>query len=91
LGARLRELRFTCPGGRLTGRQLAQRLGWPGSEVSQLENGKQTAAPEDLRAWADATEQPGVHPELAARLASSRTSGHGVERWRTASSLFTKG
>ncbi|MFG2650127.1 helix-turn-helix domain-containing protein [Streptomyces sp. NPDC048436] len=69
LGARLRELRFSCPGGRLTGQQLAQRLGWQGSKVSKLENGRQTATPEDLRAWADATEQPGVYPELAAQLA----------------------
>ncbi|KOG88962.1 helix-turn-helix domain-containing protein [Streptomyces varsoviensis] len=69
LGTRLRELRFSCPGGRLTGQQLAQRLGWQGSKVSKLENGRQTATPEDLRAWADATEQPEVYAELAARLA----------------------
>jgi transcriptional regulator with XRE-family HTH domain len=81
LGARLRELRFTCPGGRLTGRQLAQRLGWPGSKVSKLENGKQTATPEDLRAWADATEQPGVYPELAARLAGFESH---IRSWRRA-------
>jgi len=81
LGARLRELRFTCPGGRLTGQQLAQRLGWPGSKVSKLENGKQTAAPEDLRAWADATEQPGVYPELASRLAGFESH---IRSWRRA-------
>jgi transcriptional regulator with XRE-family HTH domain len=81
LGARLRELRFTCPGGRLTGQQLAQRLGWPGSKVSKLENGKQTATPEDLRAWADATEQPGVYAELAARLAGFESH---IRSWRRA-------
>ncbi|MFJ9746188.1 helix-turn-helix domain-containing protein [Streptomyces chartreusis] len=81
LGARLRELRFTCPGGRLTGQQLAQRLGWPGSKVSKLENGKQTATPEDLRAWADATEQPGVYPELASRLAGFESH---IRSWRRA-------
>lgn len=81
LGARLRELRFTCPDGRLTGQQLAQRLGWPGSKVSKLENGKQTATPEDLRAWADATEQPGVYPELAARLAGFESH---IRSWRRA-------
>ncbi|WNZ12074.1 helix-turn-helix transcriptional regulator [Streptomyces sp. 11x1] len=81
LGARLRELRFTCPGGRLTGQQLAQRLGWPGSKVSKLENGKQTATPEDLRAWADATGQPGVYPELAARLAGFESH---IRSWRRA-------
>lgn len=81
LGARLRELRFSCPGGRLTGQQLAQRLGWPGSKVSKLENGRQTAAPEDLRAWADATGQPGVYPELAARLAGFESH---IRSWRRA-------
>lgn len=81
MGARLRELRFTCPGGRLTGQQLAQRLGWPGSKVSKLENGRQTATPEDLRAWADATEQPGVYPELAARLAGFESH---IRSWRRA-------
>ncbi|MFJ7996931.1 helix-turn-helix domain-containing protein [Streptomyces sp. NPDC096310] len=81
LGARLRELRFTCPGGRLTGQQLAQRLDWPGSKVSKLENGKQTAAPEDLRAWADATEQPGAYAELAGRLAGFESH---IRSWRRA-------
>ncbi|MEV3932895.1 helix-turn-helix transcriptional regulator [Streptomyces sp. NPDC049944] len=81
LGARLRELRFSCPGGRLTGQQLAQRLGWQGSKVSKLENGRQTATPEDLRAWADATEQPGVYAELTARLAGFESH---IRSWRRA-------
>ncbi|MEU6197705.1 helix-turn-helix transcriptional regulator [Streptomyces sp. NPDC047061] len=81
LGARLRELRFSCPGGRLTGQQLAQRLGWPGSKVSKLENGKQTATPEDLQAWADATGQPELYPELAARLAGFESH---IRSWRRA-------
>jgi transcriptional regulator with XRE-family HTH domain len=81
LGARLRELRFSCPSGRLTGQQLARRLDWPGSKVSKLENGKQTAAPEDLRAWADATEQPGVYAELAARLTGFESH---IRSWRRA-------
>jgi transcriptional regulator with XRE-family HTH domain len=81
LGARLRELRFSCPGGRLTGRQLAQRLGWPGSKVSKLENGRQTATPEDLQAWADGTEQPDLYPELAARLAGFESH---IRSWRRA-------
>lgn len=81
LGARLRELRFSCPGGQLTGQQLAQRLGWQGSKVSKLENGKQTATPEDLRAWADATEQPDAYPELAARLAGFESH---IRSWRRA-------
>ncbi len=81
LGTRLRELRFSCPGGRLTGQQIAQRLGWQGSKVSKLENGKQTATPEDLRAWADATEQPEVYGELAARLAGFESH---IRSWRRA-------
>ncbi|MGM9336719.1 helix-turn-helix domain-containing protein [Streptomyces murinus] len=81
LGARLRELRFSCPGGRLTGQQLAERLGWAGSKVSKLENGKQTATAEDLQAWADATEQPDVYPELAARLAGFESH---IRSWRRA-------
>ncbi|WP_327667612.1 helix-turn-helix transcriptional regulator [Streptomyces sp. NBC_00485] len=81
LGARLRELRFSCPDGRLTGQHLAQRLDWPGSKVSKLENGKQTATPEDLRAWADATGQPDVYPELASRLAGFESH---IRSWRRA-------
>ncbi|MFF4080898.1 helix-turn-helix domain-containing protein [Streptomyces sp. NPDC001777] len=68
LGARLRELRVTCPGGRLTGSQLAERLGWAQSKVSKLENGRQTATPEDLQLWAVATGHPDTHDELQARL-----------------------
>ncbi|MEV7275436.1 helix-turn-helix transcriptional regulator [Streptomyces sp. NPDC093111] len=79
LGARLRELRSTCPAGRLTGQQLARLLGWPGSKVSKLENGRQTASPEDLRAWAEATGQPDVYPELAARLAGFESH---IRSWR---------
>nr|WP_203632085.1 helix-turn-helix transcriptional regulator [Streptomyces halstedii] len=81
MGARLRELRFTCPGGRLTGQQLAQRLGWQGSKVSKLENGRQTATPEDLRAWADATGHPGAYPELASWLAGFESH---IRSWRRA-------
>ncbi|WP_445408204.1 helix-turn-helix domain-containing protein [Streptomyces albidoflavus] len=81
LGVRLRELRFTCPGGRLTGQQLAQRLGWAGSKVSKLEHGRQTATPEDLRAWAYATGQPEAYAELAARLAGFESH---IRSWRRA-------
>ncbi|MEU9413581.1 helix-turn-helix transcriptional regulator [Streptomyces sp. NPDC048281] len=81
LGARLRELRFSSPGCRLTGQQLAQRLRWPPSKVSKLELGKQTATPEDLQAWAEATGQPGAYPELAARLAGFESH---IRSWRRA-------
>ncbi|MEV5596027.1 helix-turn-helix transcriptional regulator [Streptomyces sp. NPDC052496] len=68
LGVRLRELRLACPDGRLTGTQLAELLGWPRTKVSKLENGRQAATPEDLRAWAGATGQPELEGELQARL-----------------------
>ncbi|WP_433890093.1 helix-turn-helix domain-containing protein [Streptomyces sp. CA-111067] len=81
LGARLRELRLSSPDGRLTGQQLAQRLGWQGSKVSKLENGRQTATPEDLRAWAEATGRPEASAELAARLAGFESH---IRSWRRA-------
>ncbi|MGW4318114.1 helix-turn-helix domain-containing protein [Streptomyces sp. NPDC004684] len=68
LGRRLRELRLESPGGRLTGTELAERLGWPQSKISKLENGRQTPTDGDLRAWADATHQSGAFDELSARL-----------------------
>jgi transcriptional regulator with XRE-family HTH domain len=79
LGARLRELRVSGPGGRLTGPQLAQRLGWPHSKIYKLENGRQTATHEDLRAWAEATNQPDAAEELHARLRGLESQ---VRSWR---------
>ncbi|MEU8930190.1 helix-turn-helix transcriptional regulator [Streptomyces sp. NPDC048409] len=79
LGARLRELRFSAPEGRLTGTALARRLGWPGSKVSKLELGKQTATPEDLQAWAEACGQPAAYDELRARLAGFESH---IRSWR---------
>ncbi|AOR31044.1 transcriptional regulator [Streptomyces fodineus] len=68
LGLRLRELRLTTPAGRLTGAQLAERLGWPASKVSKLELGKQTATPEDLRMYTEAVGRPEAYEEVLARL-----------------------
>ncbi len=65
LGARLRELRAESG---LTGRELADALGWPQSKVSKLETGRQTATVDDLRAWAEGTGQPGAADGLVARL-----------------------
>ncbi|WP_181787180.1 helix-turn-helix domain-containing protein [Streptomyces phytophilus] len=79
LGARLRELRYSTPDGRLTGIALARALGWPNSKVSKLELGKQTATPEDLRAWADACGQPESYQELRARLAGFESH---IRSWR---------
>ncbi|GGR61425.1 MULTISPECIES: helix-turn-helix domain-containing protein [Streptomyces] len=79
LGRRLRELRIESPDGRLTGSQLAQRLGWPQSKVSKLENGRQTPTDDDLRAWADAVRQPTAFAELRARLRGFESH---IRSWR---------
>ncbi|MEU9195790.1 helix-turn-helix domain-containing protein [Streptomyces hundungensis] len=81
LGLRLRELRLTAPEGRLTGTRLAERLGpgWTKAKISKLENGKQTATAEDLRAWAAGTGQPGAGDELIARLRGFESH---IRSWR---------
>lgn len=79
LGVRLRELRTTCPGGRLTGAELAARLGWTQSKVSKLENGRQTATPEDLEMWAGGVEQPEARDELLGRLRGLESH---IRSWR---------
>ncbi|MFJ3713744.1 helix-turn-helix domain-containing protein [Streptomyces sp. NPDC090053] len=81
LGIRLRELRLTAPEGRLTGTQLATRLGpgWSKVKVSKLENGRQTATSEDLRAWAQGTGQPETYDELLARLRGFESH---IRSWR---------
>jgi len=79
LGIRLRELRLTAPDGRLTGSALARQLGWPQPKVSKLENGRQTATPDDLRAWAEATGQPNAYDELLARLRGFESH---IRSWR---------
>jgi transcriptional regulator with XRE-family HTH domain len=72
-------LRVDGPEGRLTGVQLAQRLGWRQSKVSKLENGRQTPTDDDLRAWAEAVGQPAVFPELRARLKGFESH---IRSWR---------
>ncbi|SMF64600.1 helix-turn-helix transcriptional regulator [Streptomyces sp. Amel2xC10] len=79
LGVRLRELRLSAPGGRLTGAQLAERQGWHKSKVSRLENGRQTPTADDLRAWAEATGQPDTYDELLARLRGFESH---IRSWR---------
>ncbi|MDI3408373.1 helix-turn-helix domain-containing protein [Streptomyces cavernicola] len=79
LGERMRELRYSTTEGRLTGTQLAQRLGWAHSKVYKLENGQQTATIEDLRAWADAVQQPHAFQELASRLRGFESH---IRSWR---------
>ncbi|MFJ7249608.1 helix-turn-helix domain-containing protein [Kitasatospora sp. NPDC098652] len=76
LGQRLRELRTE---GGLTGRQLADRLGWTQSKVSKLETGRQTATHGDLDAWAEGVGQPHTAAELSAKL---RAFESGTRSWR---------
>lgn len=47
-GNRLRALRLDAG---LTGKELADRLGWAASKVSRLEHGRQTASADDVGAW----------------------------------------
>ncbi|MFE6284336.1 helix-turn-helix domain-containing protein [Streptomyces sp. NPDC057877] len=79
LGTRLRELRLSAADGRLTGPQLARRLGWPHSKVYKLEGGRQTATGDDLRAWAEAVGEPEVTEELLARLRGFESH---IRSWR---------
>lgn len=79
LGARLRELRLSAPGGRLTGTELAGRYRWNKSKVSRLENGRQTPTPDGLRKWAEATGSPEAYGELLARLRGFESH---IRSWR---------
>jgi transcriptional regulator with XRE-family HTH domain len=76
LGKRLRELR-TVAG--LSGRALAELLGWPASKVSKLENAQQTPTDDDIRNWTRAT---GNEPETDALLASLHTLEIQHAEWR---------
>jgi transcriptional regulator with XRE-family HTH domain len=69
-GIRLRQLREEAE---LSGKELAERLGWPASKVSRLENGRQTASADDVRAWATALSTPSeLRDELVSDLRSLR-------------------
>ncbi|MEG3628785.1 Scr1 family TA system antitoxin-like transcriptional regulator [Streptomyces poriticola] len=83
LGGRLRELRISAAVGRLTGPQLAERLGWVHSKIYKLEGGRQTATSDDLRAWAEAVGRPEVTEELLARLRGFESHIRSRRRHRT--------
>lgn len=69
-GNRLRRLREDAE---LTGKVFAERLGWPASKVSRLENGRQTATVADVEAWTGALGAPdAVRAELVDDLRSLR-------------------
>lgn len=69
LATRLRVLRTSVG---LSGKELAQALGWPASKVSRLENGKQMPSATDLQAWAAACQAPAEADQLLARLAEGQ-------------------
>jgi len=48
LGSRLREIRYLAG---LSGRELSERCGWPGSKVSRIEHGRQVPQAEEVRLW----------------------------------------
>lgn len=66
LGARLRGFRKDA--GFDSGRALARALNWQESKVSRLENGRQNASEDDIRAWCGATGQEGHVPDLIATI-----------------------
>ncbi|MCT9009135.1 helix-turn-helix domain-containing protein [Streptomyces rhizosphaerihabitans] len=78
-GISLRELRLTCPSGRLTGTQLASALAWPHSKIYKCEGGKQTITEDDLRRWVDACGQPDKFDGMLARLRGFESQ---IRSWR---------
>lgn len=69
-GNRLRRLRLDAE---VSGKDLAEQLGWPASKVSRLENGKQTASTADVNAWTDALNVPAsIRADLIEDLHSLR-------------------
>ncbi|MGW7351019.1 helix-turn-helix domain-containing protein [Streptomyces sp. NPDC054784] len=66
LGARLRGFRKDA--GFNSGRALAHALGWHESKISRLENGRQNASEEDIRAWCGTTGQERHLPDLIATV-----------------------
>ncbi len=69
-GNRLRALRLDAG---ITGKELADRLGWAASKVSRLEHGRQTASADDIGAWVIACgAAPNVQDDLLADLRSLR-------------------
>ena len=70
LAERLQRLRKSVPG--LTGTRLAAQLGWPPSKIPKLENGRQMPSESDIRAWAEATGQPELIPELLDMLSEAQ-------------------
>jgi transcriptional regulator with XRE-family HTH domain len=65
LGSRLREIRYLAG---LSGRELGERCGWPGSKVSRIEHGRQVPQAEEVRLWCLRCGADEQLPELLASL-----------------------
>jgi len=65
VGSRLREIRTDAG---LTGRDLADLVGWHSSKVSRLEYGRRIPTVADIRTWCAACGVPGEAPELIGAL-----------------------
>jgi transcriptional regulator with XRE-family HTH domain len=76
LAERLQRMRKAAG---LTGDQLAKCLGWARSKIPKIENGRQMPTEADVRAWAEATGQQDVIPELLEMLADAQTI---YRQWR---------
>ncbi|PZG56338.1 transcriptional regulator [Spongiactinospora gelatinilytica] len=77
LGTKLRILRTSAG---LTGRELAERLSWPASKISKLENGKQTPSEGDVIAWVSATSDD--EQDAASALAMLRAMESAHAEWQ---------
>lgn len=77
LGDQLRLLRDSAD---VSGKQLAERLGWPASKISRIENARQQVTDADIVAWCDALgvagdDTEGLRDELRAiRVEEARWS-----------------
>jgi transcriptional regulator with XRE-family HTH domain len=60
-------------GAGLRAKDLAERLVWPQSKVSKLENGKQIPSTDDVRLWADACGDPDAADRLVDLLGEVRS------------------
>jgi transcriptional regulator with XRE-family HTH domain len=77
LGARFRQLRKDAG---LTGKQLAERLGWSQPKVSRIERGQRTPSEEDLQAFAQVV---GATAEVTDELLTRVRTVHSVHAaWR---------
>jgi transcriptional regulator with XRE-family HTH domain len=77
LGAKFRQLRKDAG---LTGKQLAEHLGWSQPKVSRIERGQRTPSEEDLQAFAQVV---GATAEIADELLTRVRTVHSVHAaWR---------